>query len=828
MVSIVIVSHSAQLAEGVRELARQMAQDVPVAIAAGIDDPEQPIGTDAVAVYEAIAGVYSEDGVLVLMDLGSALLSAETALEMLEPEMSANVRLCAAPLVEGAVAAAVQAAGGASLAAVCAEAMGALQAKQQHMPGGEEVVGQAGPADGQGVQQEVEIRNRLGLHARPAAQFVTLANRFQADIRVGKQGAVGEANAKSINQVATLGARQGDSVVLRASGPDAEDAVTALAALIASRFGEAEAEVEATAEPGAGASAADAIAGIPASPGVAVGPALKYEPVLPEVAAGTVDDPGAEWQRFREAIAASREEIERFRRQTAAQAGASEAAIFEAHALFLEDPVLLDRVREQIYGVKLNAAAAWEIAVEEMAGRFRAIDDDYMRARAADVLDVGRRVLSHLTAVSLAMPRFHQPSILVAGDLSPSDTAGMDAEMVLGIITERGGATAHSAILARAFGIPAVVGAGPLLPRVADGQLVGLDGRSGEIWLQPDAARLESLNEQQQAWLESQQKARAAGQQPGRTADGHRVEVAANIGSPRDVPTALSFGAEGVGLFRTEFLFLNRETAPTEEEQVEAYRAAADALGDRPLIIRTLDIGGDKPLPYLDQGSEDNPFLGWRGIRFCLDNPQIFLPQLRAILRAGHERNVLAMLPMVSQLEEITKTRRLLAQAKEELRAGGLPFAADLPLGIMIEVPAAVALADVLAPAVSFFSIGTNDLTQYVMAADRGNAQVAPLANALQPAVLRQVAATVKAAHEAGIWVGVCGELAGNALAAPLLVGLGVDELSMSGPAIPAVKQALGRVTLDEAQALAAQALALASAEAVERFLQQVVAEAAD
>lgn len=821
MVGIVIVSHSAQLAEGVRELAQQMARDVSLAVAAGIDDPEHPIGTDAVAVYEAIQSIYSEDGVLVLMDLGSALLSAETALEMLEPEKAERVWLCAAPLVEGAVAAAVQAASGGNLESVCAEAMGALAAKQQQMPGAQAVVDTASVEIGPAVEQVVEIRNRLGLHARPAAQFVTTANRFQAGIRLRKQGKAGEANAKSINQVATLGARQGDRVVIQASGPDAAEALSALTSLVESQFGEAEAEVEAIAEPVVRTGATDAIAGIPASPGVAMGPALKYEPALPEVAASTVEDPEAEWQRFQEAIAASRAEIERLRQQTATQAGASEAAIFEAHALFLDDPALLDEVRGQILRERLNAAAAWQGTVEEMTARFQAIDDDYMRARAADALDVGRRVLGHLTSVSLSMPRFREPSILVAGDLSPSDTAEMDAELVLGIITERGGATAHSAILARALGIPAVVGAGPLLPQVTGGQIVGLDGSSGEIWLAPDEDRLESLRRQQQEWQERQQRAREAGQQPGRTADGHRVEVVANIGSPRDVGTALSYGAEGVGLFRTEFLFLNRETAPTEEEQVEAYRAAADALGDRPLIIRTLDVGGDKPLPYLDQGSEANPFLGWRGIRFCLDNPQIFLPQLRAILRAGHERNVLAMLPMVSQLEEIMGTRRLLAEAMEQLRAEGLPFAGQLPLGIMIEVPAAVALADVLAPAVSFFSIGTNDLTQYVMAADRGNAQVASLANALQPAVLRQVAATVEAAHEAGIWVGVCGELAGNPLAAPMLVGLGVDELSMSGPAIPAVKQALERVTLEEARELAAQALALASAAAVERYLQQ-------
>jgi multiphosphoryl transfer protein len=836
MVGIVIVSHSAKLAEGVRELAQQMAADVPIAVAGGIDDPEQPIGTDPMAVLAAIESVYHDDGVLVLMDLGSALLSTDMALEMLDPALSEHVRMCAAPLVEGAVAAAVQAAAGGSLDAVCAEATGALLAKQQQMPGAAESVAaaasEAALLDTAAVAQDVTIRNRLGLHARPAARFVTTANRFDAAIRVRKHGAPGDANAKSINQVATLGARQNDCITISASGSDAATAVSELVALIESGFGEMEAEVEAFEAAGevAGAPAAataaapDALQGIPASPGTAVGPAVTYRPVLPEVEVRTVDDPAHEWHRFQAAVAAALDEISVLTAQTTTQAGQAEAAIFEAHALFLEDPALLDRVEATIRGEHRNAEAAWQEAIEETADRFRALDDDYMRARAADALDVGQRVLGHLLDAPLTMPTFAAPSILVAADLTPSDTAQLEPGMVLGICTERGGATAHSAILARALGIPAVVGAGPALQRVESGQLVGIDGSSGKVWLAPDQERLAALREEQAAWQESQVAAQRAGQQPGRTADGQRVEIAANIGSPKDVTTALAYGAEGVGLFRTEFLFLNRDEAPGEDEQFAAYRAAADALGDRPLIIRTLDIGGDKPLPYLSQRSEDNPFLGWRGIRFCLDNPDLFRTQLRAILRVGHERNVLAMLPMVSQLEEITATRRLLAAAGRELEARGVPFAAEVPLGIMIEVPAAVALADILATAVDFFSIGTNDLTQYTMAADRGNAQVAALANALQPAVLRQVAATVRAADAAGIWVGVCGELAGNPLAAPLLVGLGVAELSMSGPAIPAVKQALSRITVAEARELGQQALALASAGAVERFLQQELA----
>jgi phosphocarrier protein FPr len=340
----------------------------------------------------------------------------------------------------------------------------------------------------------------------------------------------------------------------------------------------------------------------------------------------------------------------------------------------------------------------------------------------------------------------------------------------------------------------------------------------------PEPERLETLRRKRQEWLEGQERAKAAGRGEAFTQDGHRIEIAANIGGPNDIPVAREFGAEGIGLFRTEFLFMDRNHAPTEEEQLDAYRQAAAGMVGLPLIIRTLDIGGDKPLPYVEMGGEANPFLGWRGIRFCLDSPQVFRPQLRAILRAsvdgeGKCANVKMMFPMVGALSELLAAKQVLAEVQQELRAAGVPFDEQMEVGIMIEVPSAVAIADQLAREVDFFSIGTNDLTQYVMAADRGNARVSDLANALQPAVLRMVKQTVDAGHAAGIWVGMCGELAGNALATPLLVGLELDELSMSAPSIPAVKEQMRLVTLPQTQQMAAEVLSLRSAEAVAEYL---------
>lgn len=849
MVGIVVVSHSAKLAEGVRELVDQMTQGVAaLAVAGGIDDPENPIGTDPLKVQAAIEAVYSEDGVVVLMDLGSALLSAEVALEFLTPEQREHVYLCEAPLVEGAMAAAVQAAVGAPVEQVLSEARHALEAKiaQLGTPKTKVTTGEksepatqtaAGTAGNPTQRLTLTIPNRLGLHARPAARLVRLANQYAAEIEIVK----GEkkANAKSINQVATLSARYGDEIVVTATGADAAEFLTALEALAAENFGDADDEQKPVGEPPPSLASlavkASEIAagengflsGIAASPGVAIGPVWQYRPRLPEVKARTIDNPAAEWQRLSAAIEAARREVGAIQKQATQQVGADEASIFEAHLLFLQDPTLLDDARQRIESDRLNAEAAWQQAISALSETFRSLDDPYMRGRAADVEDVGQRVLRHLLDVEAPSFDFTEPSVLVAADLTPSDTARLDPQRVLAICTEVGGATAHSAILARALGIPAVVGLGPSLWQLGDGQLVGVDGELGRIWPEPPQERLETLRRKRQSWLEAQAQAKAAGHEAAVTQDGRRIEVAANVGGPNDVAIAREYGAEGVGLFRTEFLFMDRPQMPSEEEQLAAYRQAAEGLAGRPLIIRTLDIGGDKPLPYVEMGTEANPFLGWRGIRFCLDRPEVFRPQLRAILRAsvdatGQPTHVKMMFPMVGALSELIAAKAVLAAVQQELREAEIPFDEQMEVGIMIEVPSAVAIADQLATEVNFFSIGTNDLTQYVMAADRGNARVADLADALQPAVLRMVKQTVEAGHAAGIWVGMCGELAGNALATPVLVGLGLDELSMSAPSIPAVKAGIRRLTLPEAQQIAAEVLALRSAEEVAQYLQRI------
>jgi phosphocarrier protein FPr len=826
MVNLVIVSHSPALAQGVAELARAMTQQQPIVIAtaAGTGDAQHPLGTNATVIQQAIETAYSDDGVLVLMDLGSAIMSAELAMDFLAAERRARVRLIAAPVVEGAIAAAVQASLGGSLDDVAAEAMGALAAKIDQL-------GQFQPqpplktkvthplAGAQDIV--VTIENRLGLHARPAAQFVQTAARFQSDIFIVRvSDETRRANAKSINAVASFGARQNEVLRITAVGPDAADALQALRDLIASKFGEdgAESAAPVTTAPAQVAAEAGTLIGVAASPGYALGPAVQLHFAEPIVERHRIDNAAQEWARLQAALDTVRAATEALRDQIARSVNQYDAAIFDAHLMFLNDPEFLDGVRHTIETEHVNAEWAWQTAVEASAQQFEAIDDEYLRARAADVRDIGRQVLVQLTGQGqeVALPHV---GILIASDLAPSDTARLDRAKVLGICTERGGPTSHSAILARTLGIPAVVGLGPRIMAIADGTNLIVDGQSGQILTAPAEAQIAAYTKRLKDWHLARDTARLASAAPAVMQDGTAIEVVANIGSPEDARVALDNGAEGVGLLRTEFLFLDRRDAPSEEEQFDAYQTIAAVMGERPVIVRTLDVGGDKPLAYLDLGREENPFLGQRAIRLCLNRPDIFKTQLRAILRATPQHNLKIMFPMIADVTEVRRARALLNEVRAELAAAKAPLADRIDVGIMVEIPAAAILAHALAPEVDFFSIGTNDLTQYTLAAERGNRAVTHLQDALHPAVLIQIRQTVQAADAHGKWVGVCGELAGDPAAIPILIGLGVKELSMASGSIPKAKQIIRGLSLKEAQVAAAQALQLDTAEAVRKLM---------
>lgn len=563
--------------------------------------------------------------------------------------------------------------------------------------------------------------------------------------------------------------------------------------------------------------------GLPASPGVAIGPAWVYKPAPVTVERRRVIDPEAEWLRLQEALETARTQLVALEERTRTTIGPDEAAIFEAHRLFLEDDELIRGVRAAIADERLNAEAAVEDKIESYAQALLGLDDPYFRARAQDLRDVGRRVVRCLQGGQPGeQSLLSQPAIVLADDLAPSDTVQFEKDKVLGLCTVRGGPTSHTAILARGLGIPAVVSTPFHLDEVHNDTLLILDGTTGTLSVGPTLNELGLARERQARWLAQREAQLAVAAQPAITPDGHTVEVVANIGSADDARQALAHGAEGVGLFRTEFLYLDRDSLPGEAEQVAAYREVVDVLGARPLVVRTLDIGGDKAVSYLGITEEPNPFLGWRAIRMIRERPDVLELQLRALLSAGIGADLRLMLPMVSSLGEVERARELLEAAREALRAEGRPCAERVQFGIMVEVPSAALLADHFARQVDFFSIGTNDLTQYTLAVDRTNERVAGLASPYHPAVLRLIDQTIRAAHAHGKWVGLCGELGGDVLAVPLLLGLGLDEFSMAPAAIPAVKQAIRCWTVTESQAVAQRALQLPTAAEVIEYLRSV------
>jgi phosphoenolpyruvate-protein phosphotransferase/dihydroxyacetone kinase phosphotransfer subunit len=831
MVGIVLVSHSAALAEATVELARQMGgEEVKLEAAGGLEEPGA-LGTDAMRVLEAIDRAWSDDGVLVLMDLGSAVLSAETALDFLPEERRGRVLLSEGPFVEAAVAAAVAAKLGSSLEEVAAEARGGLVPKEAHLgaEAPEPGAGEAPARDGDWEEARLAVRNPLGLHARPAARLVQTVGSYDADVEVENATmGRGPVSARSLNAVATLGVRQGHEVVVRARGAQGNEVLTALQQLADDNFGDdavAAPPQRPEPVPVEAPTPADGLAGLPASPGVAIGPVVHFTRPQLEIPAAEADDPEAEWRRLEEAIAETRQEITRTRDSTAARAGEDEASIFDAHLLLLEDDALLEPAREAIEGRRANAARAWQDAVDAAAEAWRSLEDDYLRERAQDVLEVGRRVSARLLGVD-ASPRPSGAGILVAADLAPGEAAALHPEIVRGIATAAGGPTSHAAILARALGVPAVVGAGTGLLAVAEGATVLVDGDTGGIQVDPSEEVVETHRRRREARERAEREAWAAADQPAVTRDGTRIEVAANVSSTADVELALRAGAEGVGLLRTEFLFLDRATLPDEEEQAAAYREIAAGLRGRPLILRTLDVGADKPLPSVPQPPEANPFLGVRGVRLGFEQPSLLRTQLRAALRVAAEFPLKVMFPMVAGVDELRRAKALLDEARAELHREGVATPGRLDVGVMIEVPSAALTAERLAKEVDFFSIGTNDLSQYTLAAERGNPRVAALADPLHPAVLQLIAAVTAAAERHGRWVGVCGEAAGDPLAVPLLIGLGVHELSATPRSVPLVKQVVRGLDLPTARHLAERAQLLANAREV-RDLATDEAEAA-
>ncbi|RNB82788.1 phosphoenolpyruvate--protein phosphotransferase [Brevibacillus fluminis] len=565
------------------------------------------------------------------------------------------------------------------------------------------------------------------------------------------------------------------------------------------------------------------VKGIPVSFGVGIARAVCLS--AKETQAVHVDSQPAnveqELKKLHDSIERSTAELNRLHEQVSQEIGAAEAAILDAHLAFLQDPAFAGEMKTQIQEQQLYAVQAVQQVMEHFAAIFESLDDSYMRERAADVRDVGKRMIKNINnPEGDAQEAYTEPFVLVAEDVTPSDTISLPRQLVRAIVAAKGGATSHAAILARSLGIPAVMGAGPeLLTQTANGDLVIVDGTSGSIHINPDEetlARYQKQAERERAEMEQLEKLRDL---PAQTTDGRRIELVANIGRPEETEAVLAKGAEGVGLFRSEFLFMDREQLPTEEEQFAAYRDAISGMAGKPVIIRTLDVGGDKHLPYLDMPKEENPFLGWRAIRISLDRIDLFKEQLRAILRASAFGKALIMFPMISHVEQIRRAKGLVEEVKQELRQEGIAFDEAIPLGIMIEIPAACLIADALAAEVDFFSIGTNDLVQYTLAVDRMNERLSDLYSYFHPAVLRLIQQVIDASHRNGIWTGMCGEMAADPLAAPLLLGMGLDEFSCNANSLPRVKEQIRRMSYESAQEVAKNALALSTPDEVKTYL---------
>ena len=570
--------------------------------------------------------------------------------------------------------------------------------------------------------------------------------------------------------------------------------------------------------------------GIGVSSGVATGPVFLLTTEEDRVVerAITEEEIAREIARFEESLIATRRQLHEIQRQVSEAIGQESASIFDAHLLVVDDRSLVEEVIRGLSLHKKNVESVLRVVADRYAQALLRVEDDYLRERAVDVRDVTRRILRNLSGgTSTSLARLQQPCIVVAHDLAPSEAAVINKEKVIAFATDLGSPTSHTAIMARALGIPAIVGLRDISVRVSAGDQVLLDGSKGVFIIRPTHEDLEQYGKVEASRRTIQHNLAQLRHVPAETLDGYHVQLSANIELPSDLDSVIEHGASGVGLFRTEYLYLSRKTLPTEEEQTAIYTEVAERLKPAHVVIRTLDLGGDKFVSHVKMPQEVNPFMGWRAIRFCLAQPEIFKTQLRAILRASRVGNVKIMYPMVSNLEEVLKANALLDECRAELRAKGQPFDEDLDVGLMIEIPSAALTANLLAAHADFFSLGTNDLVQYTLAVDRVNERIAYLYQPTHPAIIRLIKNTIDAGHQQGIWTGICGEMAGNPLMVPLLIGLGVDEFSVSPSLVPMVKDVVRKLKFSEAESLAETVLRMESASDIMKQCQQLVGRVA-
>jgi multiphosphoryl transfer protein len=822
MVALVLVSHSRRLAEATVDLIkRTVAPDIPIAAAGGIGEDRSELGTDALDIQEAILKVRSPDGVLVLMDMGSAILSAETAKELIGMEMADPLVLCSAPLVEGSIAAAVQIQIGSPLPEVTAAAQQGLAPKQEQLA---DTPPSAAPTPGEmltgpGKELEATIQNEHGLHLRPAANLIKALAPFKATVQIENLSAKrGPIAAKSLVDLARLQVRQGDHVRFTVAGPEQESALSAINKLVQTHFGE---KTTPSAKPVPVAVVTAVDQPFPVSPGVAIGRPLFLDQVEPPLPSYPVPDEAAvsaEQEKLHQALNRAEKEFTNRYERLRSTLDPETLAILDAQRLILEDQTIIREVEMRIRDPHENAAQAWHTVLTGLATEQEAVPDEYLRARAADFREIRSLVLGELhgSGGKVVLPDNGANAILVCDELSPSlvDTIGSTA--IEGVIQLHGGSTSHGAILARALRLPSIGGAASVADQIRRATHVAFDGEKGTLWIDPSPEVRNEIEATRAASRRAFEAALAQSQEPAKTTDGLLIGLAANAGSREDILSAVRYGADSIGLFRSEFLFQKLDHLPTEAEQLSAYQEALSSIGSRIVTLRLLDIGGDKPLKFLTVPHEANPFLGVRGIRLLFQNPEFLRSHLRAVLRLSADYQIRILVPMVTDRPEFVRLKQVLGELHKELTAEKLSHAWPMPIGAMIETPSSAILADQIAAECDFLSFGTNDLTQYVLCAERGNPALNLYADALHPAVLRTCQPAIAAAHQRKISISVCGEIASDPEAVPVLLGLGVRELSVTAAAVPNIKALVRQLDVSQiAKRLSESLDTLETAEAV-------------
>lgn len=802
MVGIVIVSHSKMLAEGVKELADQMSQNkVAILTAGGLDDEFSPIGTDPFKIKDAVEKLTECDGILVLMDIGSAVMNAELALDLIDEDLKNKILLCEAPLVEGAIAAAAQAMTGADIKAIANEARNGLIGKQSLLT----PINYNTPQDDMeqaDFDKEIKITvpNQLGLHARPSVKLVELVNKFNLTAVVSTNNKP-FVDASSISQISTLGAKKDDILIFKVKGNQVKDLEIALNTFVKENFGDPinTNTTKIKKEPINKIIPSDELSGLGVSKGIAIGKAKLLKNVLVEVKKEKVDDTLLEISKLRNSIAIVLNNYKEIQQKTLKLYGKDDAEIFDFHIFMLNDVKIIQQAEQIINSESVSAAYAWYTVYTSLEKKYLNMDDAYLKERASDVVELRTKVINEIQNNLNNDIILTEPAILIVDEIGPAQTLSLDTDKVLGIISMHGGETSHATILARSLGIPAITSVGKAINAIKENEVLAMNGSTGSIVLEseyPEEIKSLILEKEKEDKLLKERFAKA--KLPAVSVDGVEFKILANVSSPKEAKLAFDNGAEGIGLYRTEFLFMNRDSAPSEEEQYTIYKQLCENMEGLPITIRTLDIGGDKQIPYLGISKENNPFLGLRGIRYCLQNIALFKTQLRALCRISADYQIKVMYPMVGVVEEVLSANKILREVQNELKNEQIPYNKNMQIGIMIEVPSVLFLIPQLAKEIDFLSIGTNDLTQYLLALDRENTNVSKYFSALHPSVLTAVQHIIKLANENNLDVSLCGELARNQKATKLLSGIGLRNFSMSSPAIPSIKEIVRNLNVEE------------------------------